>query len=84
MQFLTTHGHFSKVWKELLPDQKNKVIEIIIGGKGIIPYQKNESIDSLEITPEDRIFFSKDEFFSTLKGNMVDDETYENSKKLYI
>ena len=43
-----------------------------------------ESIDSLEITPEDGIFFSKDEFFSTLKGNMVDDESYENSKKLYI
>ena len=43
-----------------------------------------ESINSLEITPEDGIFFSKDEFFSTLKGKMVDDESYENSKKLYI
>ena len=43
-----------------------------------------ESIYSLEITPEDGIFFSKDEFFSTLKGKMVDDESYENSKKLYI
>ena len=84
VQFLTTHSHFSKVWKELSSNQKNKVIEIIIGGKGIIPYEKIESIDSLEITPEDGIFFSKDEFFSTLKGKMVDDESYENSKKLYI
>ena len=84
VQFLTTHSYFSKVWKELSSNQKNKVIEIIIGGKGIIPYEKIESIDSLEITPEDGIFFSKDEFFSTLKGKMVDDESYENSKKLYI
>ena len=84
VQFLTTHSYFSKVWKELSSNQKNKVIEIIIGGKGIIPYEKIESIDSLQITPEDGIFFSKDEFFSTLKGKMVDDESYENSKKLYI
>ena len=43
-----------------------------------------ESINSLEITPEDGIFFSKDEFFSTLKSKMVDEESYENSIKLYI
>ena len=29
-------------------------------------------------------FFSKDEFFSTLKGKNVDDESYENAKKLFI
>ena len=50
----------------------------------LISYEKIELIDSLQITPEDGIFFSKDEFFSKLKGNMVDDESYENSKKLYI
>ena len=27
-------------------------------------------------------FFSKDEFFSTLKGKNVDDESYENAKKI--
>ena len=75
VQFLTTHSYFSKVLE---------VIEIITGGKGIILYEKIESINSLQITPEDGIFFSKDEFFSTLKGKMVDDESYENSKKLYI
>ena len=84
MQFLTTHSYFSKVWKESSSNQKNIVIEIIIRGKGIIPYEKIESISSLQITPQDGIFFSEDEFFSTLKGKMVDDESYENSKKLYI
>ena len=32
---------------------------------------------------ENRIFFSKDKFFSTLKGKVVDDEEYANSKTLY-
>ena len=41
VQFLTMHSRFSIVWKELSSDQKNKVIEILIGGKGIIPYEKN-------------------------------------------
>ena len=67
-----------------MTNQKNKVIEIIIGGKGIILYEKIESIDSLDVTPEDGIFFPKGEFFSTLTGKMLDDESYENSKKLYI
>ena len=80
MQFLTTDSHFSKVWKELSTDQKNKVIEIVIGGKNVIRYEKIESIDSLEITPENGIFFCKDEFFSTLKGKMVDDESFKKSK----
>ena len=84
VQFLTTHSYFSKVWKELSSDQKNKVLEIVIGDKGIIPCEKIESIDSLQITPEDGIFFSKDEFFSTLKGKMVDEESYEKSKKLWV
>ena len=36
--------------------------------------------------PEDGIFFSKEEFVSTLKGQAVndDDDDYENSKKLFI
>ena len=29
-------------------------------------------------------FFTKDEFFSTLKGKGVDNESYENSKQLFI
>ena len=32
----------------------------------------------------DFFFFSKDEFFSTLKGKNVDNDCYENAKKLFI
>ena len=84
VQFLSTHDYFSKVWQELSLEQRIKILEIIVSGKGVIPYEKIESIDSLQITPEDGIFFSKNEFFSTLKGKSVDDESYENSKQLYV
>ena len=84
VQFLVNHDYFLIVWDQMSFDQKNKVIEIIVSGKGVIPYEKTERIDSLSIKPEDGIFFSKDEFFSTLKGKNVDDESYENAKKLFI
>ena len=84
IQFLTTHDHFSKVWVTLTSEQKKKILEIIVSGKGVIPYEKIETINSLLIKPEDGIFFSKDEFFSTLRDENVDDVAYENAKKLYI
>ena len=85
VQFLSTHSYFSTVWRELNLDQKNKVVDIIVGGKGVIPYEKIEKIDSLcSATPEDGIFFTKDEFFSSLKNKEIDNESYENAKMLYL
>ena len=84
VKFLINHDYFSIAWDQMSLDQKNMVIEIIVSGKGIIPYKKMETIDLLSIKPEDGIFFSKDEFFSTLKGKNVDDESYENAEKLFL
>ena len=84
VQFLTTHDYFSKVWRELSLNQKSRVLEIIVSGKCVIPYEKIDSIDSLQVTPEDGISFSKDKFFNTLKGRAVDNKSYENSKKLFV
>ena len=84
VQFLTDHDYFSTIWKNLTNNHKNKIIEIIMSGKGVIPYEKIETIESLSCKPEDGIFFSKDEFFSTLKGKSVDDDCYENAKQLFI
>ena len=47
--------------------QKTKVLDIIVSGKGVFPYEKINSIDNLNTKPENGIFFSKDEFYSTLK-----------------
>ena len=84
IQFLSNHPYFSNVWKQLSIFQKNRILEIIVSGKGVIPYEKILTKDSLSIKPEDGIFFTKDEFFSTLKGKGVDNESYENSKQLFI
>ena len=63
--------------------QKIKVLDISVSGKGVIPYKKINSIDSLNSKPEKAFFFSKDVFYSTLKEKAVDDDEYEISKKLY-
>ena len=42
--------------------QKRKVSDIIVSGKVVIPYEKINSIDSLNTKPKNGIFFSKDEF----------------------
>ena len=81
VQFLTTHDYFSNVWKNLTFEQKNKVIEIIVCGKGVIQYEKIETIVSLSCKPEDGIFFLKDEIFSSLKDKAFDNECYKNVKQ---
>ena len=83
-QFIITHSYFSGVWEELHFSEKKKVIDIIVSGKGIIPYEKVESIKSLSANPEDGVFFTRDEFFSSLKGQSVDEISYQNSKTLYL
>ena len=62
IQFLETHHYFSLVWKDLDTEQKNKVIEIIVSGKGVIPYEKIETINSLCVKPEDGFFFLRKSF----------------------
>ena len=39
--------------------KKNRILEIIVSGKGVIPYEKIFKKDSLSIKPEDGIFFYK-------------------------
>ena len=56
-QFIITHDYFSVVWKDLHYSEKKKVINIIVSGKGIIPYEKVESINSLSTKPENGVFF---------------------------
>ena len=62
VQFLVNHDYFLYVWDQMSLDQKNKVVEIIVSGKAVIPYEKIERIDSLSIKPEDGIFFQKMNF----------------------
>ena len=83
-QFIVTHSYFSGVWKELHFVDKKKVIDIMVSGKGIIPYEKVETINSLSTKPENGVFFTRDEFFSSLKGESVDEISCQNAKTLFL
>ena len=83
-QFIVTHRYFAQVWKQLHFADKKKVIDIMVSGKGIIPYEKVESINSLSVKPENGVFFTRDEFFSSLKGESVDEISYQNAKTLFL
>ena len=82
IQFLESHSHFSNIWKYLSDHQQEHILDIISGGKGIIPYEMIVNAESLQIMPENE-FFSKSEFFSQLKNKRVSDDEYENSKELF-
>ena len=52
------------------------MIEVIAGGKGLIPYEKKQS--RLGLKPEHGICFQKSEFYSFLKQKVVTYEDYKN------
>ena len=58
---------------------KNKILEIIAEGKGIIPFGKIVDMNSMILTPENDVFFEKSEFYSDLKQEAVSDSDYESS-----
>ena len=41
VQFLNTHAYFSKVWSSLTQKQREVVLEIIVNGKGVVPYESS-------------------------------------------
>ena len=42
--------------------QKSAFLDIIVSGKGVIPYKKINSIASLNLKPENGIFFTMNVF----------------------
>ena len=83
-QFIATHNYFSDVWKDMHFSQKKRIIDIVVSGKGIIPYKKIETIESLSCKPENSVFFTRDEFYSSLKAESVDETSYQNAKTLFL
>ena len=59
LQFLNQHSYFLGTSKILSDLQKRQVLNIIVSGKGVIPYEKIISIDSLSLKPENGFFFFK-------------------------
>ena len=55
-QFLMQHQFLSKMWLTLSQSQKTELMKIIVSGKGVIPYEKIDSINALQKRPKNGIF----------------------------
>ena len=64
------------------PDERKWVLDYLAKGKGTIPYQKITQFDSLLLRPREE-FFLKDDFYSTLRERAVDEQEYEDVKKIF-
>ena len=76
---LNSHDYFWTIWPYLPPHKKDKTLDIIAEGKGVIPYEIIVDMESFFIKPEGT-FWEKSEFFSGLKQKVVDSESYEKFK----
>ena len=63
IQFLNQHHYFSETWKYLSDAQKNKILDIISEGKGIIPYEKIVDMNSMFLTAVNNVFFEEKQNF---------------------
>ena len=62
IQFWKQHSYFSQIWEQLKLSEKKEILDFMVSGKGIIPYEKISSIVSLNLKPEDGEFFQKMNF----------------------
>ena len=69
-QFLMQHQFSSKTWLTLSQSQKTELIKIIVSGKGVIPYEKIDSIKAVQKQPENRIFFQRKNSLAHLKDSL--------------
>ena len=81
-KFLNKHFYFLTVWPYFSLKKKEKILEIISEGKGIIPYETIVDVELFFIKSEND-FWEKNKFFSELKQSAVNDEDYKNCKYLY-
>ena len=55
-QFFNQHYYFSVVWPYLTQKIQEKILDIVAGGKGIIPYEIIVDMDSLLLTPDEEFW----------------------------
>ena len=82
LKFLNEHQYFNQIWPAVEKSDKEKILNIIESGKGVMPYEKIRNIESLDSVPQNE-FFDHTEFYSSLKQANVSKEEYENCKFLY-
>ena len=65
------HQFFSKTWLTISQSRKTELIKIIISGKGVIPYEKIDSINALQKRPENGFFSRNKNSLARLKDSLL-------------
>ena len=78
-KFVKKNETYSSVFNSISEGNKNWVLDYLCGGKGVIPYQMIKTFDDLDCVLD----FTKMEFYSSLRNEIISDENYENVKKLW-
>ena len=81
-KFIKKHYYFGPIFKNLLKDDQDWILEYMSKGKGVIPYEVMKSFESLNITPL-VIFFAIYYFYSSLKNSVINKEEHTSVRKLY-
>ena len=74
-QFLMQHHFFSKMRLTLSQSQKTELIKIIVSGKGVIPYEKIDSINVCKNDPKMEFFFFQKNSLAHLRGSLLIKQT---------
>ena len=82
LKFIQNNETYSGPFNSLADDKKIRVLNYFCGGTGVIPYEKIKFLEDLDAVPKGD-FFSKVEFYSSLKNEIIDDESYESVKKFW-
>ena len=82
LKFIQNNETYSGPFNSLADDEKKWVLHYLCGVKGVIPYEKMKSREDLDAAPKDD-FFSKTEFYSSLRNEIIDDESYKIVKKFW-
>ena len=80
-KLLMQYYFFSKSWLTSSQSQKTELIKIIVSRKGVIPYEKIDPINALQIRPRNGIFFHKKNYIEHLKDSLLIKKTTIIQKK---
>ena len=80
LKIIEKNETYSATFNSSHNNYKNWILDYLSGGKCVIPYEKNQNPPRLRISSQ-KWFFSNTEFYSSLKNEIINDESYENVKQ---
>ena len=80
-KFIRKDENSFKKFNSCTKEDQEWVLSYLSTSKGTIPNEMITRYDSLDISPEGRIFFLQHHFYSSLKDDIMTMEEYGNIKK---